>query len=177
MSDLEGPEGIERRHIHEASGSRLQSWPVGLAGLGLLLGASLLGWFGTEARLTDAGDGIVLSVEGPARIRNGEFFEMVMTVETDRPISDLVLVVDDDLWRDVTVNTLIPAAAEEGYRAGAFELRFGPREAGSRLVVKVDGQVNPDHTASTNRGTVALVDGDGDGEPLARVDFAMEVLP
>ncbi|MGH2428853.1 MAG: hypothetical protein ACRDGV_08210 [Candidatus Limnocylindria bacterium] len=174
MNDLGAPEGIERRHIHESGGSRLQRMPIGLLGLGVLLAASVLGLFGSEARRTVAGDGIGLQVAGPERIRNGEFFEMVVTAEAERAIADLVLRIDDEIWRDVTVNTLIPAATDEGYRDGAFEFRFGPLEAGSRFIVKIDGQINPDHGPSANNGPISLGDAD---DVLVTVNYAMEVLP
>ncbi|MGH7500816.1 MAG: hypothetical protein ACREL7_03575 [Longimicrobiales bacterium] len=175
MGELRSPDGIERQHIHESGGSRLHTWPVSLAGLGIFLGAALVGWFGKESHWTDANAGVELSVDAPIRIRNGEIFEMLITVEADRSISDLVLLVDEDVWRDLTVNTFIPAANAEGYRDRAFAFRFGSLEAGSRFVIKIDGQVNPDHAPSSNRGRVAIAD--GDGEPLASVDYVMAVLP
>lgn len=173
-SDIALPEGIEKRHIHEAGGSFRHQWPVGMLGLGVLLLASVLGWFGTEEQLTAAASEVQLSVDGPSRIRNGEFFELLITIETDRPIGDLTLVIDEDVWRDTTVNTFIPAASEENFEDGAFTFAFGPFEPGSQLSIKVDGQVNPDHTPSANRGPIAVADGD---EPLVELDYVMEVLP
>lgn len=175
MADLERPEGIERRHIHEAGGRWWQQAPIGLIGLGLLLAASFLGLLGTEKDLSDSGDSVDLTVDAPVRIRNGEFYEMTFTIAATRDISDLVLLVDPEVWTDATVNTFIPAPVEEGIREGAFEFTFGPLEAGATLVVKVDAQINPDHAPSANRGTIAVAD--GDGPPLASIEYAMEVLP
>ena len=68
MADLERPEGIERRHIHEAGGRWWQQAPIGLIGLGLLLAASFLGLLGTEKDLSDSGDSVDLTVDAPVRI-------------------------------------------------------------------------------------------------------------
>jgi hypothetical protein len=175
LEDTESPEGIERRHIHEAGGRRLQSWPVGLVGLAAILAASAFGVFGTDATFRGSEDGTTLTVEAPRRIRNGEFFEMRITVELERRVSDLVIRIDEQVWHDVTINTFFPSATGETHRDGAFEFRYGPLEAGSRHVVKVDGQINPDHPPSANEGRIGIAD--GDGPVLAAIDYRMEVLP
>jgi hypothetical protein len=175
MPGLRSREGIERRHIHEARGRWWQQAPVGLIGLGILLSASFFGWLGTEAERSDSREAVTLTVDAPVRIRNGEFYEMTFRVEAHRAVGELVLLVDVDVWRDVTVNTFVPAPTEEGMRGEAFEFRFGPLEAGSELLVKVDAQVNPDHAPNANRGAIAIAD--GDGSPLASVDYSLEVLP
>ncbi|MDQ2689962.1 MAG: hypothetical protein M3Y29_06785 [Chloroflexota bacterium] len=174
MADLDSPEGIERRHIHDTSASPFRGLPIGLIGLGVLLGASVLGLFGTEARQTAASGGVELEVHAPARIRNGEFFEMVVTVTADRPLEAATLVVDADVWRDITINTVIPAPSEETARDGSFAFEFGALDAGERLTVKVDGQVNPDHAPAANEGVIGVADGD---ETLASIEYRLEVLP
>ncbi|MGH8194608.1 MAG: hypothetical protein ACREQ8_09445 [Woeseiaceae bacterium] len=111
MNDLNNPEGIEPRHVQETAGIVAHAWPVGLAALGALLVAALFGVFGTEARMTGAGAGVDIAVDGPVRIRNGEVFEMRVAISTKRDLRDLVLLVDHDIWRNVTVNTLIRCLA------------------------------------------------------------------
>jgi hypothetical protein len=174
MDENGTPEGIERRHIHEARGGWMQNWPVGLVGLGVLLALSVLGVFGSEASRVAAGEGAELTVHAPRNIRNGEFFEMVMTIRAEEAIEDVTLLVGTEVWRDVTVNTFIPAPTEETSQDGTFSFTFGPLEAGSELTVKVDCQINPDHAPAPNRGEITLADGD---EAVASVDFVMEVLP
>lgn len=174
MNDRNSPEGIEPRHIHEDARTGIRTWPVGLAALGILLVAALFGIFGAEARLTSAGNGVELAVEAPVRIRNGEVFEMRMFVATKRDIRDLVLLVDSDVWRNLTVNTMMPEAFEEGFREGAFEFHFGVLNAGASLLVKVDGQINPSHPPSRNAGRISLADGE---TVLTTVDYRMEVFP
>ena len=172
--EVRTPEGIDRRHIEEAHGGRLHSLPIGMLGLGVLLALSAFGFFGTEAALEASGDAADLRVDAPSRIRNGEFFEMTATVTTREALENLVLVVDEPVWQDVTVNTFFPAAEAETVADGAFEFEFGPVEAGQTFVVKIDCQVNPDHAPSANAGAIAITD---DGDPLAEVDYRLEVLP
>lgn len=171
--DLDSPEGIEERHIHDPSRPTLRA-PIGFIGLGALIVASVLGVFGTEARLAASQGGAELSVDAPVRIRNGEFYEMVITVRADQAIDEPVLLVEPGVWRDVTVNTFIPAPTDETTRNGAFAFTFGPLAAGQELVVKVDAQVNPDHAPAANEGRISVADGE---ELLTGVDYRMEVLP
>jgi hypothetical protein len=174
MNDLHCPEGIESRHVHEEAHGSLHGWPGGLTVLGILLAAALVGIFGGETRLTGAGNGLEVVVDGPVRIRNGEVLEMRLMVSTKRDIRDLVLLVDKDIWHNVTVNTFIPAATGEGFRGGAFEFHFGALPAGNSLLVKVDGQINPSHRPARNDGNISFADGE---TVLATVSYIMDVLP
>lgn len=174
MNQIRRPEGIEHRHIHEAHGTRLHAWPSGLALFGLLLVLAASGLFGARETLTARGEGVRLRVEGPSRIRSGEFFEMLFTIETRREIRDAVLSIDHDVWHEVTINTMIPQPTEEDFGEGSFEFHFGALTPGSRLLVKVDGQVNPAYPPGANAGAIGLVDG---AATLASVDYSMRVLP
>ena len=169
------PDGIEPRDNHNAPGSWLARWPFNLAVLGFVLLLAFVGVFGASARLTAVGDGVSLVVEAPIRIRNGNFYETVLTVSaTRRDIRDAVVLIDQNIWYQVTVNAVLPEPSEYGFRDGAFELRFGRLSAGDTLVVKISAQLNSGRKPSTNAGRIALADGD---VVLATVDYAMEVLP
>lgn len=172
--DMQTPEGIERRHIEEAHGGRLHSLPIGMLGLGLLLVLSAFGFFGSETTPQADGDVATLRVDAPNRIRNGEFFEMTVSVEAREAIGNLIVTVDEPVWQDITVNTFFPAAEAETLVDGAFEFEFGPIEAGTTFIVKIDCQVNPDHAPSTNVGVVGIRD---DADPIAELDYTLEVLP
>jgi hypothetical protein len=173
MNDVQWPDGIKPRHIHEAHGSGFRSLGSIIL-LGLLLAASLFGLFGIRDTLTAAGDGVRLAVEGPKRIRSGEYFEMLFTIETEREIRDAALSVDTRIWHDVTINTIIPQPTEEDFRDGSFEFHFGALPPGSRLAVKIDGQINPAYPPGLNEGKVAVVDG---AAILAAVEYSMRILP
>lgn len=172
--EVESPEGIGREHIHDSGRSPLQRWPAGFAGLTVVVMLSLVGLFGAEGTLTAHAEGVSLTVDAPTRIRNGQLYEMVITVETTTPVQDAVVVVAAEVWRDVTINTLIPSPSEEEARDGAFAFSFGQLDAGERLVVKIDAQINPNHAPVANDGRIAVADGE---EELAGLDYRMEVLP
>jgi hypothetical protein len=174
MDELRRPEGIERKHVHEAGGSIFRRWPFGLGGLAIVLAPAFLGVYGSDARLSHDGSGVHLEVDGPGRARNGEFFELVLNVEAQRDVRDVVVLIGADLLRDVTVNTLLPDPSEHGFRDGSYEFHFADLAAGESLEVKLDAQINPAHTPTANQGTIAVADGE---TVLAEVFYVMEVLP
>ncbi len=114
-----------------------------------------------------------LEVKTPSVIRNGEFFETRIRVEATRDVSDAVLAVTPSLWTDMTINTMIPAAAEESYKDGAYRFSYGELRAGDTLVVKIDGQINPPLFAGT-KGEIALFDGE---QRLGSMPHQIKVLP
>lgn len=174
MSAPAAPEGIESRHIYRAEGSTFRQWPWGSAALGVLLTLSFFGVYGDVQKRSHSGEEVQFVVEGPSVIRNGEFFEMMLTVEARRDIQNLSIRVEADLWRDMTVNTLLPDPSEQSFANGAFVLEFGMLDAGKNLLVKIDGQVNPSHGPSANEGVISIAD---DRTTLASVNFNIEVLP
>jgi hypothetical protein len=174
MDERARPQGIEHKHIHEAKGSIFRRWPFGLAVLAVALAPAFFGVYGSNAILASAGTDVRFTVEGPRRVRNGEFFELILDIKAQRRVEDTVVLLGAPLLRDMTINTLLPDPSEHGFRDGSFEFRFGALDAGESLQVKVDGQVNPSHTWSANRGAIAIADGE---TTLATVDYAMEVLP
>lgn len=173
MNVLMRPDGIEPRHIHEARGSGPSTF-VGVVVLGLLIIGALFGAFGIRQNLVAPGNGVSLSVAGPERIRSGEYFEMLFIIETQRELKDAVLSVDSDIWHDITINTMIPQPTEEGFEDGSFDFHYGALPTGSRLLVKIDGQVNPRYPPGTNQGPIDVTDGPA---TLATVDYSLTVLP
>lgn len=175
MTDTDLPDGLDDRHQPRADAlSHRLSW-VSLAVLGAFMLLALSGLLGGGPRPVRAatGEAARLEVRMPATIRNGEFFETEIVVTPRTAITDLVIGVTPSLWRDLTVNTFIPAASEEVFENGAFRFRYGAREAGKPLTIKIDSQINP----SLFRGTAgAIFVADGDRE-LARVPLTMRVLP
>src|SRR3546814_18107383 len=85
----------------------------------------------------------VLKVSTPEIIRNGEFFETLVIIEARRPIFEPVLSVSSSLWREVSINFMAPAASAEDFKDGAFSFIYGAKKTGDRLLVTVDGQINP----------------------------------
>lgn len=80
-------------------------------------------------------------------------------MQADRPLADATLAVSADLWRDMTINTMIPAPADEVLKSRSYRFAYGPLAAGDTLQVKIDGQINPPLFVGA-RGTIALYNGD-----------------
>lgn len=167
------PDGIGEREIQPIEGWRRHASPSSLIVFGAVVTVALLGLLGHERTWGAAGDGASLEVHMPEVIRNGEFFEMRLTVEAVRDIGALVVTVDQSLWEDITINTQIPAPAEEVSEDGVYRFTFGQLAAGTTFLFKIDGQVNPDIVGG-NEGRITVLDG---GRVLAGTTVTMGVLP
>lgn len=143
--------------------------------LGALLAAALLGVFGggKSAPVQASSPAATLTVTTPQTLRSGLFFETRMEVTAHRAIDDVVIALPPELWRDQTINTMIPSPDKEAGEDGAFRFHYGSLAAGKSLTIKFDGQINPPLFAGT-RGTVSLQDGDA---PLVRVPLRYRVWP
>ena len=137
------------------------------------MAAALLGLAGVEETLAEESDTATVTWHAPARIRNGEFFEIRLQVDAHERIEELVVGVDSTLWEDFTINTFFPAAEEEASEDGELRFTFGPLDAGGSFRMKVDAKINPD-MLWRNEGTVTVYDGE---EPIAELPIVMEVLP
>ena len=171
-SRIAWPDGVEDRHTQASPRTRYAGLPS-LALLILVMLLALLGLAGRESTVEADVSGVRLEWHAPTVIRNGEFFEMRIAVESSQPIERLVLGVDASVWEDFTVNTFIPSAEAETSRDDEFRFDFGSLEAGTSLLVKVDAQINPD-TLGGNAGTVTVYDGQ---EALVSLPVHIEVLP
>ncbi|QCB55734.1 hypothetical protein E5675_15695 [Sphingopyxis sp. PAMC25046] len=149
--------------------------PTSLLLIGGLLLTACLGLAGGQPSPRARADFALatLEVKTPGIIRNGEFFETEIEVRSKAGIEEAVLAVEPRLWRDMTINTMIPAAAEEEFRRGEFRFSYGPLEAGETLRIKIDGQINPPLFAGTD-GAIAVYDGD---RLIGRQPISIRVLP
>lgn len=108
---LTAPDGIGDEHARPIAGWRRHASPLSLVVFGIVVVLALGGVLGHEREWSAQGNGVTLQVHASETIRNGEFFEMRIEVESDEPIGELVIGVDEALWEDMTVNTMIPGAA------------------------------------------------------------------
>lgn len=167
------PSGIAERH-GSAEPRRHASW-LRLGILAAILAVALLGWLGGAPAPTVRAEsaGARIAVTSPDRLRNGMFFETQVKVVAKRPIADAVIAVPHALWRDMTINTMIPAAAEEEDVEGEYRFRFGPLAAGEALSFKIDGQMNPARLGGSS-GRVRLLDGEAE---VVALPLSLEVIP
>jgi hypothetical protein len=166
------PDGIRSEHI-DADGRRRHASPTSFVVVGTVVVLGLTGLLGHERDWHTTDRGTSLSIHMPEVIRNGEFVEMRVTVESDADILELGIGVDQALWEDITVNTMIPGATDESSEDGAFRFAFGPLSAGTTFLFKVDAQVNPDIVGG-NSGSITVYDGD---TVLVSTGIEMTVLP
>jgi hypothetical protein len=167
------PQGIEKRHWQPVAGWRRHASPLSLIIFGTVVLAGVTGFLGHERDWVASNAGTRLEVHAPEVIRNGEFLEVRIAVESDEALDELGIGIGQALWEDFTVNTMIPAASEETSQDGEFRLAFGQLAAGTPFLLKIDLQVNPDIVGG-NEGLVTVYDGD---ETLTQVSVAITVLP
>ncbi len=167
------PDGIGDKHVRPVRGWRRHASPLALAIFGGVVVLALTGMLGHERDWQAEVAGTLLAVHAPETIRNGEFFEIRTTVESDEPIDELVIGVATSLWEDMTVNTIIPAATKEVGKDGEFRFTFDRLDAGSVFELKVDLQVNPDILGG-NEGDITVYDGE---DAITNVTIGMTVLP
>ena len=166
---MQALEGLDAKPSHQRLWDRHAS-PISILVLGGLLLAAGLGFAGGQPsppRTADLGDA------HPTIIRNGEFFETDITLTADVALGDAVVAVSPALWHDMTVNTMIPAPAEESFKDGRFHFSYGPLDAGDSLHIKIDGQINPPLFAGT-RGDIAVFDG---SRRIGAMPLRIKVLP
>jgi hypothetical protein len=165
------PDGIEARHADPHS-SRNVAWYRVMV-VGALLLAALFGLVGgspTRPQIVRS-QAVELQVHVPNPIRNGMFVEWRIHIKAKQPVADLVVAVPANLWQDMTINSLIPAASEERFANGNFLFHFGALGAGDDLLFKIDGQVNPPRMSS-QQGAIRIIDGERE---LASAPIAMRV--
>lgn len=168
------PQGIDASHL-EAKGWHRHANPASIFFLGLLMALAFAGVFGGQphpTRVVDSRDARI-TLQLPERIRNGEFFEMRIIVETRRPFTDLTIAVSSDYWHDLTINTMIPAPTEETADDGRYHLNYGEIDAKKKLTIKIDGQINPPLFGGT-KGEILLMDGK---DLIATIPVKLTVFP
>jgi hypothetical protein len=167
------PDGLGEENVRPVAAWRRHASPFGLVVFAIVVTLALGGLFGRERTWSADASGVRLEVHTSEIIRNGEFFEMRVRVAGDEGIGELVIGVDDGIWEDVTVNTMIPAATEETNEDGETRFTFAELPAGTGFLLKVDMQINPDILGG-NDGRVTIYDGDRE---LVSTPISIMVLP
>ena len=158
------PDGLSERNINGHSRASFLTLFI----LTALMIAGLIGLLGGHSAQTERAEGeVLLKVTAPPVLRNGMFFETIVEVQAKQPLGNLVIGVSAPLWREMTINTMIPAAAEEGYMNGFHR--------GDVFRFKIDGQINP--TPTLLGGTSGMIAAFDDEKKLTAIPIEMKVLP
>ncbi len=168
------PQGIDEYHTH-AKGWHKHANPGAALSIGFFLGLALLGLFGGQphpTRITTTPTATV-TTQFPEILRNGEFFEMRGTIRVKRPFKNLQLGISATYWRNMTINSVVPAPFKETSENGNYLFSFGPMETGDTLTIKIDGQINPPMFAGT-KGKFTILDGNS---VKAAIPLNLWVLP
>jgi hypothetical protein len=169
------PDGLAEPHVAGNPVRDRVASLIPLVLLTILLGTAMTGMLGGRPSPTSRVDAPAasLSIKTPRTLRNGMFFETEISATPHRAFKDLTIAVDRTLWKDLTVNTMVPAAADETFEDGRYRFSYGAGEAGKAVVMKIDSQINPSLVGGT-AGRVAVFDGD---LLIAELPVTMKVRP
>jgi hypothetical protein len=130
--------------------------------------------FGQEPVTSSAsGPAASLTLLAPRHVRGGLFFESRVRVRAARSITRPRLVLGDGWVEGMQVNSIEPAPSSEASRDGRIVLSWNELEAGDRLEVWFQFEVDP---TSVGERDYSLELDDGD-TALARVSREITVLP
>ncbi len=175
MGDIDLPDGIEERHVAPVRGIRAHASPLAFIVLGTAMAVAATGLLGgTPAPVTSvSAPAASLELKIARPLRSGLFFETHIRVTARQAIAKPVIGVDASLWRDLTINSQVPAPADESFKDGQYRFEYGPLKEGETLEVKIDGQTNPPLIGRV-AGNITLLD---DDTPLAKAHVTIPVLP
>lgn len=169
------PDGIDASHIGPFGRLRAHASPLAVVLLGSLLALAMTGTLGgaPAPRTLIHAPSADLQIKLARPLRSGLFFETHVRVVARRNIAKPVLGVDAALWRDLTINSQVPAASDERFEDGQYRFAYPSMKAGDTLEIKIDGQTNPPLVGRLD-GSVDLLDGK---TRLAGTHLSIAVLP
>lgn len=177
IPDPDLPGGLRAGRHLGLTGRTHEPWTrrVVLLLMSVLVVAAALGAVGQQARTerTTGVDGSTLTISFPDVLRSGIFFQGRLDVVAPRTLDEPTLVLGPGWAEELQINTIEPAADQEGSDDGAITLTYRRLDRGERLTVWLQFEVNP--TASGRRDLwTELRDGD---RILARSDRTLTILP
>jgi hypothetical protein len=135
---------------------------------------ALLNVFGQHATSQTAnGAGATLEVEAAKNLRGGLLHQLRLTVVATRDLEHPQFVLSPGWFEQNTENSIAPDPVEQSSSNGRVVLSYGPLNAGQKLTVWVDFQVNP---VNVGRRTVNVELTDGP-RPIASVNRNLTVFP
>ena len=170
------PDGIVLRRHRDLQGRRWHPWlRRGLLGLvALVVVLALFDVFGQASSTTRAETGAAtLSVTAPGAVRGGLLFQARITTEARTELKDATLVLNQAWINGLTVNTIEPSPLNEASRDGNLVFDLGHLPAGSKHVLYLDYQVNP-NTVGSRTLRLELQDGE---TPVTSLERTLRIFP
>jgi hypothetical protein len=134
----------------------------------------LLDVFGQGTTQTTASTpAAIVRVTAPAAVRGGLFFQSRVEIRVRRAIAHPRLVLDEGWIEGMQINSIEPSPMSESSRDGRLVLSYDGLNAGDRLVVWLEFEVNPTNTGHRSYG-LELDDADA---KVAAVHRWMTVFP
>jgi hypothetical protein len=115
----------------------------------------------------------VVRVTAPSAVRGGLFFQSRVEIRARRAIAHPRLVLDEGWIEGMQVNSIEPSPVGEASRDGRLVLSYDAVDAGERLVVWLEFEVNPTNTGHRSYG-LELDDAD---TSIAAIDRHITVFP
>jgi hypothetical protein len=142
--------------------------------LALLAVIALLNVIGQRPKTTVADSPVAhLEVFAPTALRGGIYYEGRFTITAREAIENATLVLDSGWTEQLQINTIEPSPVAESSRDGRLALDFGHVDAGRKLVVFLQYQVNPTNVGRRSQD-VELHDGE---TLLAEADRTLTIFP
>ena len=164
------------RH-RDLRGRSRQPWNHEAMQVGVVLVVPLLGLagvFGREPVVSAASSpDATLKVTAADALRGGLLGQAKFEVTARSNLKHATLVLDRGWWDGLQLNTIAPGPLGETERAGRLALDFGHVPAGSKLLVRIQFQVNPTLVGSRPQG----VEVDDGRRPIVRVNRTLTVFP
>ncbi len=173
MAEL--PEHLDAgRHRDTSMFWELAARRVVLGLIAVLAVVALFSVFGqSAAETTVAAPAADLQVSAPTHVRGGLFFQGRFTVDAKSGLENATLVLQPAWLENISINTIEPSPTDEASRDGDLALSYGPLDAGDRLVVYMQFQVNPTNVGRRS-ADVSLYDGE---TLLATDERALTIFP
>jgi hypothetical protein len=130
----------------------------------------LAGAFGQRST-SSADDGMTVTM--PRTVRGGLFWQARVDIRATRAIQYPRLVLANGFTEGMQVNSIEPSAASESSRDGRLVLSYGKLNAGDRLTVWLQFEVDPTNTGRRS----ATIELDDATTPVATIDRDITVLP
>jgi len=170
------PDHLDRGRHHDLTGRGHQPWVrrIAMVVLGALVVLGLLNVFGQRSETTRAsGAAAALEVRGPTKVRGGLLYQERITVHALQSIQYPRLVLSQG-WADgLQINTIEPSPQGESTRQGKLVFSYDKLQAGDKLEVWVDYQVNPTHVGTTDTS----VELDNQSTPLVHLERHLVAFP